>query len=198
MTRDHVLAHLTEAADALARLRQDEETLDSVVRAVMLMAEALRAGGKILSCGNGGSLCDAMHFAEELSGRYREDRPALAALCLSDPGHLTCVGNDYGFDRVFARGVEALGRPGDVLVGFSTSGRSPNVVTAARAAREIGMSVIALTGRSGSELETVADLTLITPGGRYADRVQELHIKLVHAMIDGIERVLGHAPLGEG
>lgn len=198
MTRDHVLAHLNEAADALARLRQDAETLDQVVRAVDLMAGALRAGGKILSCGNGGSLCDAMHFAEELSGRYREDRPALAALCLGDPGHLTCVGNDYGFERVFARGVEALGRPGDVLVGFSTSGRSPNVVAAARAARESGMSVIALTGRSGSELEKVADLTLITPGGRYADRVQELHIKLVHVMIDGIERALGHAPLGEG
>jgi D-sedoheptulose 7-phosphate isomerase len=162
------------------------------------MAGALRAGGKILSCGNGGSLCDAMHFAEELSGRYRDDRPALAALCLSDPGHITCVGNDYGFEHVFARGVEALGRPGDVLVGFSTSGRSPNVVAAARAAREAGMSVIALTGRSGSELEKAADLALITPGGRYADRVQELHIKLVHVMIDGIERALGHAPLGEG
>jgi D-sedoheptulose 7-phosphate isomerase len=198
MTRDHVLAHLTEAADALTRLRQDEETLDRVVQAVTLMAGALRAGGKILSCGNGGSLCDAMHFAEELSGRYRDDRPALAALCLSDPGHITCVGNDYGFEHVFARGVEALGRPGDVLVGFSTSGRSPNVVAAARAAREAGMSVIALTGRSGSELEKAADLALITPGGRYADRVQELHIKLVHVMIDGIERALGHAPLGEG
>jgi D-sedoheptulose 7-phosphate isomerase len=131
-----------------------------------------------------------MHFAEELSGRYREDRPALAAQAISDPGHLSCVGNDYGYDRVFARYIEAHGRAGDVLLAISTSGTSPNVLRAAETARNRGLVVIALTGRRGTALGALADFAICTQGGRYADRVQELHIKVIHILIELVEAAL--------
>lgn len=185
-----IRSHLEEAAQLLERVLGDAAFLESVGAAGQVLVETLEQGGKALSCGNGGSMCDAMHFAEELSGRYREDRKALAALCCSDPSHLTCVGNDYGFDQVFARYVEAIGRPGDALLAISTSGNSANVVAAARAAQAMGMRVIALTGKSGGELAGCCDVEVRVPWDGYADRVQEVHIKVIHSLIDHVERAL--------
>jgi D-sedoheptulose 7-phosphate isomerase len=185
-----VQAALAEAAQALQGLRADSATQAAIADAGARMAEALRRGGRIFSCGNGGSMCDAMHFAEELSGRFRDDRPGYAALAISDPGHLSCVGNDYGYEQVFARYVQAHGRAGDVLLAISTSGGSPNVLAAVRAAKGLGLQVVGLTGRAGSALVREADLAICTPGGRYADRVQELHIKVIHILIELIEQHL--------
>lgn len=185
-----IRSHLEEAAQLLELVLGDAAFLESVGAAGQVLVETLEQGGKALSCGNGGSMCDAMHFAEELSGRYREDRKALAALCCSDPSHLTCVGNDYGFDQVFARYVEAIGRAGDALLAISTSGNSPNVVAAARAAQAMGMRVIALTGKSGGELAGCCDVEVRVPWDGYADRVQEVHIKVIHSLIDHVERAL--------
>ena len=138
-------------------------------------------------------MCDAMHFAEELSGRYRQDRAAFAALAMSDPAHMSCVANDFGFERVFARGVEAWGKPGDLLVVFSTSGSSPNIVTAARSARERRMTVVGLLGRDGGEVRALCDLSLVVPA-QTSDRIQEVHEKSLHLLIEGVERILvpGH------
>ena len=133
-------------------------------------------------------MSDAMHFAEELFGRFREDRPAYAAIALSSPAHITCVANDYGFDKIFSRGVEALGRPGDVLLAISTSGNSPNVLEAARTATSQGMKVVALTGGNGGALASLSDYEIRIPWDGYSDRIQEMHIKCIHAMIDSIEK----------
>jgi D-sedoheptulose 7-phosphate isomerase len=170
-------------------LEQDASALATIEAMAGEMASALRSGGRLISCGNGGSLCDAMHFAEELSGRYRDDRPALSALSLSDAGHLSCVANDYGYDRVFARGVEAQGRAGDVLVGFSTSGNSPNVLAAMRAARERGLRVFGLLGKGGGKAVGLCDRHLVVPATD-TGRIQEVHIKVVHALIELVEREL--------
>ena len=154
------------------------------------MATAIQAGGKIISCGNGGSQCDAMHFAEELSGRFRNDRKALPAISISDPSHITCVGNDYGFDFVFSRFVEGLGNKGDVLLAISTSGNSANVLQAAKAAREKGMKVVVLTGKDGGKLAPLADVSIIVPHNGFADRIQEIHIKVIHILILLIEKAV--------
>lgn len=183
-------AALDEAAEALARLRADDATLVRIEAAGDLLAASFAAGGRAFSCGNGGSMCDAMHFAEELTGRFRQDRPGYAALAISDPSHLSCVGNDYGYEQVFARYVQAHGRAGDVLLAISTSGTSRNVVAAVQAARALGMRVIGLTGRAGTPIAELADIAIVTPGGRYADRVQELHIKVIHILIELVERRL--------
>lgn len=183
-----VAAHLDEAAVALAALRANGAALAAIARAAALLVETFQQGGKVYSCGNGGSMCDAMHFAEELSGRFREDRAALGAMAISDPGHLSCVANDYGYEQVFARFIAAQGRAGDVLVGISTSGSSKNVLRAVDAARARGLRVIVLTGREDAPLNALADVAICTPAGRYADRVQELHIKVIHSLIDLVER----------
>lgn len=188
-----VRAALDEAAQALDALRRDEAAQAAVARAAKLLADCFAAGHKAMSCGNGGSMCDAMHFAEELSGRFRDDRPAYPAVAISDVTHMSCVGNDYGFERVFARFVEAHGQPGDVLLAITTSGTSRNVVAAAQAAKARGVGVIALTGKRGSPLEALADVAIVTPGGRYADRVQELHIKVIHILIELVERHMAPA-----
>lgn len=181
---------LGDASVALKHLIESEESLASIESAASVITSSLRSGGKVMSCGNGGSMADAMHFAEELTGRYRDDRPAYAALAISDATHLTCVANDYGFDFVFSRSVEALGQVGDVLFCLSTSGESKNVVGAALAAKKRGMSVIALTGKQGSTLASLSDVCVCTPAGKYADRVQELHIKVIHIVIQIVEASL--------
>jgi D-sedoheptulose 7-phosphate isomerase len=178
---------LQEAAEALEALRNDSVALEAVSRAAAVMVACLKSGGKIVSCGNGGSMCDAMHFAEELTGRYRYDRPAFAAVAVSDPAHLTCVANDFGFERVFSRFVEAHGRTGDVLVAISTSGSSENVLNAAREARARGLRVVALTGSVANPLADLSDVHVSTPGGRHSDRVQELHIKVLHILVELVE-----------
>ena len=193
-----VRATLAEAAASLERLYADEATLAAIARAGQVLADTFAAGGRAYSCGNGGSMCDAMHFAEELTGRFREDRPGYAAMAIADPGHLSCVGNDYGYDQVFARFVEAHGRAGDVLLAISTSGTSRNVVAAAQAAKRLGVRVIALTGRAGTPLAELADIAIVTAAGRYADRVQELHIKVIHILIELVERRLAPGNYGTG
>ena len=184
--------HLAEGAELLSRVMADEALLAEVDRAGDILVSCLKAGGKILSAGNGGSHCDAMHFAEELSGRYRDNRPALGALAISDPSHITCVGNDYGFEFIFSRQVEALGRAGDVFFGISTSGNSANILAAARAAKERGMQVILLMGKDGGKMRGLADAEIIVPHFGYADRIQEIHIKFIHALIDHVEIGLGY------
>lgn len=157
------------------------------------MANALQKGNKIISCGNGGSMCDAMHFAEELSGRFRDNRKGLAAVSISDPSHITCVGNDYGFDYIFSRYLEALGQEGDILLGISTSGNSKNVILAVEKAKELGIKNIVLTGKSGGKLADLAELEIRAPFSQYADRAQEIHIKIIHNLILGIEQeILKH------
>lgn len=185
-----ILHTLAQARAALDALMANETTLRAIDDAGSLLASTFEAGGRAFSCGNGGSMCDAMHFAEELSGRYRLNRRALAAASISDPSHISCVGNDYGYEHIFSRYLEAHARAGDVLVGISTSGTSGNVVAAARAARAQGVKVIALTGKPGALLGTLADIEICTPGGQYADRTQELHIKVIHLLIELVERRL--------
>ena len=185
-----VRAALAEAAASLQRLYSDESALASIARAGALLADTFASGGRAYSCGNGGSMCDAMHFAEELTGRFRDNRAGYAALAISDASHISCVGNDFGYDQVFARFIEAHGRAGDVLLAISTSGTSGTVVAAARAAKALGVRVIALTGRAGTPLTELADVAVVTPAGRYADRVQELHIKVIHILIELVERRL--------
>jgi D-sedoheptulose 7-phosphate isomerase len=188
---------LAEAAASLERLYNDEAALAAITRAGELLADTFAAGGRAYACGNGGSMCDAMHFAEELTGRFRDNRPGYAALAISDASHLSCVGNDYGYEQVFARFVEAHGRAGDVLLAISTSGTSKNVVAAARVAKPLGVRVIALTGRAGTPLAELADIAIVTPAGRYADRVQELHIKVIHILIELVERRLAPGNYGD-
>ncbi|HBE12161.1 MAG TPA: phosphoheptose isomerase [Flavobacteriales bacterium] len=186
--RNRLDEHFSEAAQLLDTVRNDAAFMDAVEAAGTAMCQAIAQGGKIISCGNGGSMSDAMHFAEELSGRYRDDRPGLPAISCSDPSHITCVGNDYGFDQVFARFVQALGQSGDCLLAISTSGNSANVLEAVKAAKSKGMTVIGLTGRGGGALKALCDVAVDVPWNGYADRVQEVHIKVIHAWIDLIER----------
>ncbi|AXT48711.1 MULTISPECIES: SIS domain-containing protein [Chromobacterium] len=184
----HIEASLVEAQTALADLLANPEALASIDAAAQTLISSLAAGGRIFSCGNGGSMCDAMHFAEELTGRYRKNRRGMAAVAISDPSHMTCVANDYGYEFVFSRYLESHARAGDVLIGISTSGNSQTIVNAAQVAREMGVKVIILTGRAGTRLEPLADVYVNTPGGQFADRVQELHIKVLHILIELVER----------
>ena len=181
---------LDDAAALLAWLRDDRSVQERIAALAHHLAECLERRNRILTCGNGGSMCDAMHLAQELSGHFRgNERPALAALAISDPSHLTCVANDEGFERVFARGVEAWGAKGDVLVAFSTSGNSANVVAAVDAARAKGLYTIGLLGRDGGTLAARCDASIVVPGTT-SDRIQEVHIKIVHLLIEQIEKRL--------
>lgn len=180
--------HFEESARLAQDILQDASFFEAMSRGADLLTGCLKGGHKIMSCGNGGSMCDAMHFAEELSGRYRDDREPIAAMSLSDASVMSCIGNDYGFDRVFARQIEALGNPGDVLLAISTSGQSANVLEAARAAKARGIHVLALTGKDGGALALLADVEVRVPWSGYADRIQEMHIKCIHAWIDAIEQ----------
>lgn len=168
----------------------DESKLQAISTATNLLVQAFKSGSKVISCGNGGSMCDAMHFAEELSGRYREDRPSLPAVSISDPSHITCVGNDYGFDRIFSRYIEGIGQEGDVLVAISTSGNSGNVINAIQAAKKKGMKVIGLTGKDGGKMASLCDVEIRAPHSEFADHAQEIHIKVIHCLIMGVESAL--------
>lgn len=183
-----ILEELKEAAKVLDQFLNNDQNLSQIEAAAQLMSDAINNGGKIFSCGNGGSHCDAMHFAEELTGRYRENRKALPAIAISDPSHISCVSNDFGFDFVFSRYIEGLGNEGDVLLGISTSGNSKNVLRAAEMARQKKMKVVALTGKNGGELADLVDVEIRVPHMGYADRVQEIHIKVIHILIQLIEK----------
>lgn len=187
---DIIRHELTEAQSVLDTFITNPDNLSAIEQAAILMADALKSGRKIISCGNGGSHCDAMHFAEELSGRYRDDRRSLAAIAISDVSHLSCVSNDYGFEFVFSRFIEGLGNEGDVLLGLSTSGNSANIIQAVEAARTKGMKVVLLTGKDGGKLANKGDVEIRVPHFGYADRIQEIHIKVIHLFILLIERQL--------
>lgn len=183
-----IAEELKQAADVLQNFLTNAENLNSIELAAHAIANSIKKGGKVISCGNGGSHCDAMHFAEELTGRYRENRKAIPALCVSDPSHISCVSNDYGYEFVFSRYIEALGNKGDILLGISTSGNSPNIIKAAEVAKQKGMTVIILSGKDGGKLAPLADIELRVPHFGYADRIQEVHIKIIHILILLIEK----------
>jgi len=177
-----------EAQKVLDTFIKDKSKLQSIEAAGKIMVDALKTGGKIISCGNGGSMSDAMHFAEELTGRFRENRHGIAAISISDPSHISCVANDYGYDYIFSRFIESMGNQGDVLLAISTSGNSENVLNAARVAKEKKMKVIALTGKTGGKLARECDLEIRVEHLAYADRIQEIHIKIIHSLIHYIEK----------
>ena len=183
------LSSLQEAQKVLNAFVENKDNVEKINSAISLMVESYKNNGRMFSCGNGGSMCDAMHFAEELTGRFRKERKPLAAMAINDPSHLTCVSNDYGYDVVFSRYVEAWGNKGDVLLAISTSGNSPNVLLAAEAARKKGMKVIGLLGKDGGKLKNMVDVALIVDS-QVSDRIQEVHIKCIHIFIEGIERSL--------
>ena len=180
-----------EEAQLILSQFQNVENFEKIETAIEMMCTALKAGNKIISCGNGGSMCDAMHFAEELSGRFRNNRRGLAAVSISDPSHISCVANDFGYDFVFSRYIEAIGQSGDVLLGISTSGSSKNVILAIEEAKKKGLKTIVLTGKDGGKLAGLADLEIRAPYSEFADRAQEIHIKIIHNFILGIELNLG-------
>jgi D-sedoheptulose 7-phosphate isomerase len=182
-----VLDDLRQSEQVLHGFINEPGTAELIEKAIGIMAESIRNGGKVISAGNGGSMCDAQHFAEELTGRYRGNRRALPAVAVCDPSHLTCVGNDYGFDCVFSRYVEGMGRKGDVFLGISTSGNSRNIVKACESARSLGMSTVCLLGKDGGALKDLCDVPIIVPHDGYADRIQEVHTMIIHIMIRGIE-----------
>lgn len=188
MYQDLIRSELNEAALVLNKFLSDDANIAAVERAALLLAESFKSGGKVLSCGNGGSHCDAMHFAEELTGRYRENRPGYPAIAISDPSHLSCVSNDFGYDYVFSRYLEAVGREGDVLFGLSTSGNSANILKAIDAARAKGMKVILMTGKDGGKMNGMADVEIRVPHFGYADRIQEVHIKVIHILMLLVEK----------
>jgi D-sedoheptulose 7-phosphate isomerase len=179
--------HFEDASSLLSLFLNDASNIAAIEKAGEAMVRAIQGGGKIISCGNGGSMCDAMHFAEELSGRYRDNRRALPAISISDPSHISCVGNDYGYQYIFSRYLEALGKPGDILLAISTSGNSANVIEAAKRAKEMEIVVVGLTGKDGGQLAPLCDVEVRVPWNGYADRVQEIHIKVIHSLIDYIE-----------
>ena len=186
-----ILNELYEAQNVLAGFISADENIELIVQAANVMATAIKAGCKIISCGNGGSHCDAMHFAEELTGRYRNNRLPLPAIAVSDPSYLSCVGNDFGYDEVFSRFINGLGKPGDVLLALSTSGQSQSIVNAVQMAKDRGLKVVILTGKDGGKLKGIGDVEICIPHHGYADRIQEMHIKIIHIMILLIEKQLG-------
>jgi D-sedoheptulose 7-phosphate isomerase len=187
---DPVRASFEEARATLDAFLADPACLEGVRRFARAAAETLRRGGTLLSCGNGGSMCDAMHFAEEWTGRFRKDRAALPAIAFSDPSQLTCIANDFGFAEVFARFVEAYGRKGDLLVAITTSGGSPNILKALEAARRKGLTTVGLLGKGGGKAKDLCDVAVVVPRATTSDRIQEVHIQVLHTVIEAVEREL--------
>ena len=184
-----VLDSLLDAQKTLNSFIENKENSEKINSAIALMVESFKNNGRAFSCGNGGSMCDAMHFAEELTGRFRKERKPLAAMAINDPSHQTCVSNDYGYDVVFSRYVEAWGNKGDILLAISTSGNSPNILLAVEAAKKKGMKVVGLLGKGGGKLKDMVDVALVVDSP-ISDRIQEIHIKCIHIFIEGIERNL--------
>jgi D-sedoheptulose 7-phosphate isomerase len=178
---------LKEAHYLLTSVLEDKNFTDKIEQAAKLLSSTISSDHRVLSCGNGGSMCDATHFAEELTGRYRKDRRALPAMSLADPAHMSCVANDFGYEYIFSRMVESWGSKGDMLIAISTSGNSPNVINAVKAAKDKGMNVVGLLGKGGGKLESMCDVSLVVPS-QTTERIQEIHIKIIHIMIECMER----------
>lgn len=183
----NIKQNFLEAREILDQFISDEENFNAIERAGKMMAEAVKNGKKIISCGNGGSMSDAMHFAEELTGLFRDERPAIPALSICDASHITCAANDYGFENIFSRYIEGIGNAGDVLLAISTSGNSKNIINAAQAANKKGMKIVSLTGKDGGKLAGISDVEIRAPHTLYSDRTQEIHIKIIHSLIQFIE-----------
>ena len=192
MKSNSIILELKESAEILQNFVQSDKAIQAIENAIQLMSKALINGNKIISCGNGGSMSDAMHFAEELTGKFREERKSLAAIAISDPAYITCTANDYGFEYIFSRFIEGIGKQGDILLAISTSGNSANVMEAVKTAQQKNMLVVALTGKDGGKLAHMADVEIRAPHSNYSDRAQEIHIKVIHILIKHIEEtVLG-------
>lgn len=181
---------LQESRFVLDNFIKKSSSKNNIAKAALLLYKSFKTGGKVISCGNGGSHCDAMHFAEELTGKFRENRKAYPAIAISDPSHISCVANDFGYDEVFSRYIEALGNKDDVLFAITTSGNSINILKAIKKARENNLKVILLTGNSGGASAELADISIIVPHYGYADRIQEIHIKIIHVIILLIEKLM--------
>jgi D-sedoheptulose 7-phosphate isomerase len=189
-----VISHKAQQAvqDTINAIQQlnTPQSLTFIEHAALLIADSYKQGGKIITAGNGGSLCDAAHFAEEMTGFFRDKRPALPAISLSEPGHITCVANDIGYEWVFSRGIEAFGQPGDVFIGLTTSGNSPSIIRAFEIARKKDLKTIAFLGKGGGKLKGIADIELIIDGYKTSDRIQEVHMAAIHIIIELIESKL--------
>ncbi len=190
MDKNIIESHLQESSQILNQFLKNSKSIQLIEDAGKIMVNSLKKGGKIISCGNGGSMCDAMHFAEELTGRFRENRVSIPAIAISDPSHITCVANDFGFDFIFSRFIDSIGKKNDVLLAISTSGNSTNILKAAEIAKKKGIKIIALTGKNGGKLAKLADVEIRAPKSNYADRAQEIHIKIIHCLIAFIESKL--------
>lgn len=190
MGKELIRQELKEAAAVLEKFIADEDNLEAIDAASDLIVSAIKDGGKVFSCGNGGSNCDAMHFAEEMTGRFRNDREPLPAIAIADSAHITCTANDFGFERIYSRYIRTLGKKEDVLLAISTSGNSDNIIIAAETAKQKGMKVIALTGKNGGKLAEFSDVEIRVPHDGFSDRIQEVHIKIIHTLILLIEQKL--------
>lgn len=188
--QEFIRKSLGEAQVALQNLMEHQQNLAHIEKAATLLIDCFERGGHVFSCGNGGSMCDAMHFTEELSGRFRKNRRALGAIAISDGPHITCTANDFGYEEIYARFIEGNARKGDLLLAISTSGKSPNIVRAVATAKALGVTTICLTGSRESPLTPLCDAEINTVCGAYSDRVQELHIKVIHILIELVERKL--------
>jgi D-sedoheptulose 7-phosphate isomerase len=184
-----IRSSLLEAQTTLNKFIENEENVQKIEQAISVFVDSFRNKGRVFSCGNGGSMCDSLHFAEELTGRYRKDRAPLPATGISEAGHITCIANDFGFEHIFSRFVEAWGQKGDTLLAISTSGNSANVIKAVEVAKAKGMKIVGLLGKDGGKLKSMVDVPLIIPCP-ITDRIQEVHIKCIHIFIEGIEREL--------
>lgn len=186
---NYIQNSLNLAQETLNQFVADEKNVKLIEQAITTFVESYKQNGRVFSCGNGGSMCDSLHFAEELTGRYRKDRKPLPATGISEAGHITCIANDFGFDHIFSRFIDAWGQKGDVLLAISTSGNSANVIKAVEVARERGMKVVGLLGKDGGKLKSMVDVPIIVDCP-ITDRIQEIHIKCIHIFIEGIERAL--------
>lgn len=189
MASEFISDSLKRAQSTLNAFLEDPQYVDKIQQGIDTLVHSFKNGGRVMSCGNGGSMCDSMHFAEELTGRYRKDRSPLGAMPMGDPSHITCVANDYGYEYIFSRNVEAWGNEGDVLLAISTSGNSGNIIEATKSAKAKGMKVIGLLGKDGGKLKDMVDIPIIVPSTE-TDRIQEIHIKCIHIFIEGVEREL--------
>jgi D-sedoheptulose 7-phosphate isomerase len=183
---EFIINRLNDAKSLLNRFLDDDKNLILVEKAINTISASLMNNNRVISCGNGGSMCDAMHFAQELTGRFNRERKPLPAIAVSDPSHMSCTANDYGYDKVFSRMIEALGNKGDILLAISTSGNSPNVYESVKTAKELGMDTVGLLGKDGGKVKDYCDIPIIVPSNNTA-RIQEIHIKIIHIFIEAIE-----------
>ena len=190
MSIDKIVHAIKESRNGINKVLENHETIENIQKAAELIVETISNKSKIFSCGNGGSMCDAMHFSEELSGRFRENRRGLSAVSISDPSYLTCVSNDFGFEYVFSRFMEANSKKNDLLFAISTSGSSKNILKVCDYCRNNNIKVITLTGKENSEVAKYSDINISTPNGCYSDRVQELHSIVIHIIVEMVENQL--------